>query len=252
MSDTLLEARGIRKRFGEFVALAGVDLDVRAGEIHALIGPNGAGKSTFFGVVSGELRASAGGVRFAGRDVSGLAAWQRTRLGMARAFQIARVFGTFTVAQNVRAAVLAGERRSWVFYVPEHGAGGDAEARRLLDETGLASLADARAEDLSHGDRKRLEIAMALALRPTLLMLDEPTAGMSPLETEATIELVRAVWRERGCGVLLTEHDMQVVFELAHRITVLHRGEVLRSGDPASIARDPAVLDVYLGRGVTP
>ncbi len=251
MNDVLLETRGVRKLFGEFVALKGVDLDVRAGEIHALIGPNGAGKSTYFGVVSGELRPNAGTVRFAGRAIGALPAWERTRLGIARAFQIARVFATFTVEENVRAAVLAGEQQSWIFYRSTRAAGGGPATATLLAETGLASLAASRAADLSHGDRKRLEIAMALALRPRLLMLDEPTAGMSPPETEATIELIRAVWHQRGCGVLLTEHDMQVVFQLAHRITVLHHGEVLRSGDPDAIAHDPAVLDVYLGRGLT-
>ncbi len=248
MNERGLEARGVSKRFGDFQALAGVDLDVRRGEIHALIGPNGAGKTTFFGVVSGELRATAGSVHFAGRVLGDMPAWRRTRLGMARAFQIARVFPTFTVEENVRAAVLAGTRRSWLFYIPESRAGATDEARDLLRETGLEPLATHRAGELSHGDRKRLEITMALALRPTLLLLDEPTAGMSAFDTAATVRLVREVWERRGCSILLTEHDMPVVFELAHRITVLDHGRVLKSGDPETIAKDQAVREVYLGK----
>ena len=245
-----LEARGITKRFGEFLALEAVDLDVSEGEIHALIGPNGAGKTTFFGVVSGELRATAGAVRFAGRELGTMPAWRRTRLGMARAFQIARVFPTFTVEENVRAAVIAGRRRSWIIHLPESRAGGDAETNELLRETELDRLAAHRAGDLSHGDRKRLEITMALALRPTLLLLDEPTAGMSAFDSAATVRLVRSVWERRGCSVLLTEHDMPVVFELAHRITVLDHGRVLRSGVPDEIAHDDAVREVYLGKAL--
>ncbi|MDP9266140.1 MAG: ABC transporter ATP-binding protein [Chloroflexota bacterium] len=243
-----LEARGVTKRFGEFRALEDVDLDVAAGEIHALIGPNGAGKTTFFGVVSGELRATAGSVRFAGRELGGMPAWRRTRLGMARAFQIARVFPTFTVEENVRCAVLAGRRRSWLIHLPESRAGADPETREFLRETDLERLAPNFAGELSHGDRKRLEIAMALALRPSLLLLDEPTAGMSAFDSAATVRLIRDVWQRHSCSVLLTEHDMPVVFELAHRITVLDHGRVLRIGAPQDIARDPAVREVYLGK----
>ena len=245
-----LEARGITKRFGDFQALEAVDLDVGQREIHALIGPNGAGKTTFFGVVSGELRATAGVVRFAGRDLGVMPAGRRTRLGRARAFQIARVFPPFTVEENVRAAVLAGTGRSWLIHVPEGRAGADDETRELLRETELVPLAPHRAGDLSHGDRKRLEIAMALALRPTLLLLDEPTAGMSAFDSAATVRLIREVWQRRGCSVLLTEHDMPVVFELAHRITVLDHGRVLRTGKPMDIARDEAVREVYLGKAL--
>jgi len=249
-TNAALAVRGVTKVFGEFRALSDVNLEVRPGEIHALIGANGAGKTTFFGVLSGELRATAGTVSFAGRDVTRLPAWRRTRLGMARAFQIARVFPSFTVEGNVRGAVLAGLGHSWRFYLPQSRAGGVEETGALLRETGIERLAAHRAGDLSHGDRKRLEIAMALALRPTLLLLDEPTAGMSAFETAATVHLIRSLWEERHCSVLLTEHDMPVVFELAHRITVLDHGRVLRTGEPDAIARDAAVREVYLGRGL--
>lgn len=250
MSDVLLEASGVSKWYGSFRALQDVDLTVHAGEIHAIIGPNGAGKTTFFAVVSGELRPTRGTIRFAGRDVTRTPAWQRTRSGMVRSFQIVRVFPSFSVRDNVHAAVLAGMRRTWLFYLDERRAGGDHETARLLEESRLESLAGARASELSQGDRKRLEMAMALALSPRLLLLDEPTAGMSPAETLQTVELVRSIWRRHGCSILLTEHDMSVIFELASRITVFHQGHVLVSGEPETIARDPRVLEVYLGQGL--
>lgn len=250
MSRAILEAVGVSRLYGSFRALEGVDLSVDEGEIHAVIGPNGAGKTTLFAVISGELRASTGTVRFDGRDVTRMPAWQRTRRGMVRSFQIVRVFPTFTVRENVHAAVLAGRRRTWLFYVDERRAGGHAETDRLLEESRLAPFAEARASQLSQGDRKRLEMAMALALDPRLLLLDEPTAGMSPAETAETVELVRDLWRRHGCAVLLTEHDMSVIFGLASRITVLHQGRVLVSGEPDAIASDPRVLEVYLGQGL--
>jgi branched-chain amino acid transport system ATP-binding protein len=243
----ILEVRGLTKQYGDFVALRDVDLTVEADRIQALIGPNGAGKTTLFGVVSGELRPTRGTVRFDGRDVTRLSAWRRTRAGMVRSFQVVRIFPTFSVAENVAAAVAANEGRSWVFFRPEGPVHADPRVTSLLEDAGLAELALDNAAALSQGDRKRLEIAMALALDPRLLLLDEPTAGMSPVETFATVRLIRRLWEERGCAVLLTEHDMSVVFDLAHVITVLHRGEILRSGDPESISRDPEVLEVYLG-----
>ena len=247
MTDRVLDARGLTKRYDEFLALSDVDLDLADGEVHALIGPNGAGKTTLFGILAGDLHATKGTVAYRGEDITRLPAWRRTRLGMVRSFQIARVFASFTVEENVRSAVLAASRKSWIFFRSERSVGAGSLTDELLTETGLAGLRDVRATALSQGDRKRLEIAMALALEPRVLLLDEPTAGMSPVETHATVRLVRQLWQDRGCAVLITEHDMSVVFELAQRITVLHRGEVLRSGEPAAIAEDPAVREVYLG-----
>lgn len=252
MSRLILEAIGVTKLYGTFRALDGVSLTADEGEIHAVIGPNGAGKTTLFAVISGELRQTAGRVRFDSQDVTRLPAWQRTRRGMVRSFQIVRIFPTFTVRENVHAAVLAGSGRTWVFYLDERRAGGDAETERLLEESRLGPLAGQRASELSQGDRKRLEMAMALALDPRLLLLDEPTAGMSPAETFETVALIRELWRRHGCAILLTEHDMSVIFELATRITVLHQGRVLVSGEPDAIANDPRVLEVYLGRGLEP
>lgn len=249
MTDLILDARGLTKRYDQFVALKDVELSLGAHEIHALIGPNGAGKSTAFGILAGDLRATAGNVAYRGRDITRMAAWRRTRLGIARSFQIARVFTRFTVEENVRAAVLAARRRTWIFFRPEGSIETGPQTEQLLGEAGLAPLRGVLASGLSQGDRKRLEIAMALALEPEVLLLDEPTAGMSPVETTATVRLIRRLWEERGCAVLITEHDMSVVFELAQRITVLHRGQVLRSGSPEAISADPTVREVYLGSG---
>ena len=249
MTSPLLDVQGVSKHYDGFVALREVDLTVGDGEIHALIGPNGAGKSTFFGVISGELQPTQGAVRFAGADITKLPAWKRTKLGMVRSFQIVRVFQSFTVEENLRAAVLAGEERTWIFFRSERAVGAEQATRILLEELQLVEIATMKATALSQGDRKRLEIGMALALEPRILLLDEPTAGMSPVETVSTVRLIRQLWQERGCAVLITEHDMSVVFELAQRITVLHRGEVLRSGEPSAISGDPAVREVYLGMG---
>lgn len=243
----LLVAKAVTKDFGGFLALQEADMTVPRGGICALIGPNGAGKSTLFGIVAGSVRPTAGRIVFDGRDVTRLPAWRRARMGMSRAFQVARFFPTFTVVENVRGAVLARRRDSWRFYLGEDSAPVAAEVSRVLDMTALTRIQDTVAAHLSQGDRKRLELAMAVALRPKLLLLDEPTAGMSPAETAATIELVRDLWREAGCTVLLTEHNMSVVFGLAQRITVLNLGRIIAEGTPEEISRDERVVDAYLG-----
>ena len=246
-AEPLLLARTVTKSFSGFLALRDTTLAVPAGSICALIGPNGAGKSTLFGVIAGSVRPTAGRVRFAGRDVTGMPAWKRARMGMSRAFQVARFFPSFTVAENIRGAVLAQRRESWQFFRSERSAAVAADVEASLAGAGLEHLRDVLAAHLSQGDRKRLELTMATALKPTLLLLDEPTAGMSPSETAATIDLIRWLWRERECTVLLTEHDMAVVFDLAQRITVLNLGQVIAEGPPDQIGRDQRVIDAYLG-----
>jgi branched-chain amino acid transport system ATP-binding protein len=171
-------------------------------------------------------------------------------MGMSRAFQVARFFRTFTVAENIRGAVLAQRGESWRFYRSESSKQVASDVDASLDVAGLSHLRDVRAAHLSQGDRKRLELTMATAMRPKLLLLDEPTAGMSPAETAATIDLIRWLWREQQCTVLLTEHDMAVVFDLAERITVLNLGEVIAEGTPDEISRDQHVIDAYLGEPV--
>jgi branched-chain amino acid transport system ATP-binding protein len=237
------------KTFGGVRALDGVSIDIAPGEIHAVIGPNGAGKSTLFGVLAGEHRPDRGTVTLGERDVTSVSAHARVRLGLARAFQVARIFPTFTVRQNIDAALIAADGTSAKFWRGR-------SARRLAQETDaqlermrLGAVAGQVARELSQGDRKRLEIAMALTLRPSVLLLDEPTAGMSPQETDATVDLVRRIHEEEQLTVLLTEHDMKVVFDLAQTLTVLHYGAVLCSGEPSDIRGRADVVEVYLGQG---
>jgi branched-chain amino acid transport system ATP-binding protein len=242
-----VEVRNVVKRFAGNIALDGVELSVPAGQVHAVIGPNGAGKSTLFGVIAGEHRPDRGTVCVAGRDVTSMSAHRRVKAGVARAFQVARVFPEMTVEENVTIAVVAMHNTSRVFW-SGHGL---RRARRpvaeALDEMRLGDLRSRQARALSQGDRKRLEIAMALVLKPKLLLLDEPTAGMSPDETAATVKLVQELWTRTGLTVLLTEHDMHVVFDLAQQLTVLNRGSVLCAGDPEIVRERDDVREIYLG-----
>lgn len=245
-SGPLLEARGITKGYGRIAVLQDVDITIGAHDAHVVIGPNGAGKTTLFKTLSGEIFPSAGTVRFDGADVTRVPSWKRTRMGFGRTFQVARVFGEMTVRENMLVAVesAAGGTGRWSLAAPL--AREDA-IRALLDDVGLAAQRDARAGALAYGDRKRLELGMTLALEPRLLLLDEPTAGMSQADRHASVELVARVTRERGIALLLTEHDMDVVFGLATRLTVLHYGRVIASGDPQAVRADPKVREVYLG-----
>jgi branched-chain amino acid transport system ATP-binding protein len=243
----LLVASRVTKRFGGFTALSDASLTVPRGHLWALIGPNGAGKSTLFGIIAGSVRPTAGKVIFDDRDVTRVPGWRRARLGMSRAFQVARFFPSFTVAENLRSAVLAQRTETWKFYRSERSRAVAREVDEQLDLASLSHLRDVQAAHLSQGDRKRLELTMATAMRPKLLLLDEPTAGMSPVETASTIALIRDLWQHHECTILLTEHDMSVVFDLAETISVLNRGEIIAEGPPDVIGRDPRVIDAYLG-----
>lgn len=251
MSTTLLEARGIFKDYGRIKVLKNVDLDLSEGERHVVIGPNGAGKTTLFKVLSGEALPSAGTIRLAGGDVTRQPGFLRARSGIGRSFQVARVFLDMTALDNVAVAVEAREasqgKRSGFLRL---SAAPDIvdEADALLADLGLAAARDTQGGTLSHGDRKRLELAMNLALRPKLLMLDEPTAGMSPTDRQAAVNLIDRVVRENGLSLLLTEHDMGVVFQLGTRLSVLHYGEVVVSGAPEEVRGNPLVREIYLGR----
>lgn len=238
----------VTMRYGAHVALDDVSVDFRPGEIHAVIGPNGAGKSTLFGVVAGELRPQEGRVIVAERDVTGWPGHTRTRLGMARAFQVARIFSGLSVLDNIRVAALARGGESGVFWRRSPSVEAERMARWALETLGLESVAAQPARALSQGDKKRLELAMAMALRPSILLLDEPTAGMSQEETGRTVEVLRELWRAEHLTVVLTEHDMNVVFDLAHRVTVLAQGRVLSTGSPDEVRGREDVVEVYLGR----
>ncbi len=244
---TLARLSGVWKEYDGNWALRDVSMTITEGRVHALIGPNGAGKSTLFGVISGEHRISRGTVELLGGAARGSPA-RRVRKGLARGFQVARVFPGMTVRENVLAAVAAAGRESAVAWRPAYSVKVRREAADLIASGGLAPLQDILAGTLAQGDRKRLEIAMALSSDPRLLLLDEPTAGMSQEETDQTVELVRSLYPEHRTTVLISEHDMQVVFALADEVTVLHQGAVLCSGDPDTVRADQRVIAAYLGQ----
>jgi branched-chain amino acid transport system ATP-binding protein len=242
----VLEVRGLRKAFGGFQAVAGVDLAVRQGETAAIIGPNGAGKTTFFNLITGHLRPDAGAVLFEGRDITGRPPHQICRLGLGRSFQRTNIFPRLTVFQNVQAAFIAHRGRGRDLWTRVEALYRE-ETEQVLASIGLLPRSGEVSGFLSHGAQKQLELALALASEPRLLLLDEPTAGMSATETRETIDLVSRIARERGLTLLFTEHDMEVVFSIAGRIAVLHQGRIIAEGGPAAVRADAEVRRVYLG-----
>ena len=247
---TVLAVDGLRKSFGGVSALGGVSFAVAAGEMLALIGPNGAGKSTCFNMVGGQLQPDAGSVRLGGRDITGLRPRTVCRLGVGRTFQITATFASMTVRENVQVALMAHARMTHRWWVPAHHIE-ETAADALLGQVGLTSQAGRATGVLAYGDLKRLELAVALAAVPQLLLMDEPTAGMAPRERVALMQLVRRIATERGLAVLFTEHDMDVVFGVADRITVMARGELIATGDGEAIRANPQVRAIYLGTGAT-
>jgi branched-chain amino acid transport system ATP-binding protein len=244
-----LEVKGVGKRFGNLQAVRDVSLSVASGELHAIIGPNGAGKTTFFNLISGMAAPSSGRILFEGQDITGLPASKRVTLGIARTFQVTEIFPELTAFENVRIAaeVTAGHRlRAWMR--PAETLAVRQEVHEALELTGLAGKAHRLVGELSHGDQRAAEIAIALALRPRLLLLDEPTAGMGEQETYEIAQLIGRLHRERQYTIVLIEHDMRVVFHLADRVTVLDQGSLLAQGTPQEIAANDAVQTAYLGK----
>ncbi|HEV8584146.1 MAG TPA: ABC transporter ATP-binding protein [Methylomirabilota bacterium] len=242
----VLEVHDVRRAFGGVRAVDGVSFALARGEIRALIGPNGAGKSTFFNILTGQLRADGGVVSWRGRPIGGLPPHAIWRLGISRTFQITATFATLTVLENVQVARLSHVGRSRALLAA--AAALEVErARALLAQVGLAEHAGRPAAVLAYGDLKKLELAIALANDPALLLLDEPTAGMAPGERGALMALTARIARERGLTVLFTEHDMDVVFAVAERIMVLHQGRVIAEGTPDAVRADRQVQAVYLG-----
>jgi branched-chain amino acid transport system ATP-binding protein len=242
----MLEVSGLRKAFGGFVATQDVGLTVARGEIAAVIGPNGAGKSTLFNLITGHIRPDAGRVVLDGRDITGAAPHLICRLGMGRSFQRANIFPKLTVFENVQAAVIAHRGAATNLW----SASADvfrAETEALLDSLGLLPQAQAIGGTLSYGNQKQLELGIALAAEPKILLLDEPTAGMSAIETGETIKLIQRIAAERELTLLFTEHDMEVVFAISHKIAVLHQGRIIAVGPPREVRDDPEVRRVYLG-----
>jgi branched-chain amino acid transport system ATP-binding protein len=243
----ILEVDGLCKRFGALAALTRVSFAVAAGQVFSVIGPNGAGKSTLFNVVAGHYTPDAGRVRFAGADVTGVPPEQLNRRGLAKTFQITNVFPEISVEDNVRVAAQSRAPESGRLASLWRRAEVSHVTQPLLEAFGLARRREALARDLSHGEQRYLEICLALATAPTLLLLDEPTAGMTPGETREATTLIRTIARERGLTLLLIEHDMSVVMGISDRVAVLHFGEKIAEGTPEQIRNDPRVIDAYLG-----
>jgi ABC-type branched-subunit amino acid transport system ATPase component len=243
---TALRVQALARAFGGVRAVDGVSFVLTAGSVTALIGPNGAGKSTLFNLIDGQLAPDAGSIEFEGRSLVGLPTVARTRAGIGRTFQVAQTFASMTALQNAQLALLAADGRALGLGARLDGREVDA-ARALLAQVGLAARADAPAAALAYGDLKRLELALALAASPRLLLMDEPTAGMAPGERTALMALVTELARARRTTVLFTEHSMDVVFGFAERVLVLSRGRLIAEGAPDAVRADAAVQAVYLG-----
>jgi branched-chain amino acid transport system ATP-binding protein len=242
----VLDVRNVAKSFGGFQAVGGVSLAVAPGSISAIIGPNGAGKTTLFNLITGHLRPDTGQVVFKGRDVTGIAPHDLCRLGMGRSFQRTNIFPRLTVFENVQAAYVSHRGRGWSLFGSVDRLYRD-ETEGILRAVGLHDRAHEESRFLSHGGQKQLELGIALALEPEILLLDEPTAGMSAGETRESIALIERLAHERRLTLLFTEHDMEVVFSISQHIIVLHQGRIIADGVPEEVRRDPQVRRVYLG-----
>src|SRR5262247_105584 len=242
----MLEVRGVSKRFDGFTAVDAVNFSIGRREIAAVIGPNGAGKSTFFNLITGHLKPDTGRVVLKGHDITGAAPHRICLMGMGRSFQRTNIFPKLTVFENVQAAFITHRRRGSNFWsLSDSLYRGETEA--LLGSLGLADQADATSAVLSHGNQKQVELGIALACDPEILLLDEPTAGMSAAETRDTIRLLERIAAERSLTLLFTEHDMEVVFSIAQKIAVLHQGRLIAQGNPETVQRNADVRRVYLG-----
>jgi branched-chain amino acid transport system ATP-binding protein len=244
----VLAARGLVKEFRGFRAVDGVDLDVTEGSVHALVGPNGAGKTTLFNLLTGFITPTAGRIEVAGKDVTGLPPEKVARLGVARSFQITSLFANLTAREHVELALQSGTGLGWRFWRSDRLTQRYRDAAMaLLDEVGLAQVAESTADSLAYGRKRALELAIALALHPTVLLLDEPTAGMGMEDIDRTVELVARV--RAGRTVVMVEHNMSVVGRLADRVTVLRAGQVLTEGPYETVRCDERVISAYLGAG---
>jgi len=244
----MLKVEAVDKSFGDFMAVCQANLSVDKGELVAVIGPNGAGKTTLFNLITGQLWPDRGRIIFKDEDISGLPAYEICKKGIARSFQIVNIFPRLTVFGNVQVAVLSQRRRSNTLFSPAQNLAVE-ETKSILESVGLSDKVTNIAGSLSHGDQKILEIAIALGNEPELLILDEPTAGMSPEETAATLGLIKNLAGSRGLTILFCEHDMDVVFSIAQSIMVMHQGQTLIQGKPQEVRENREVQEAYLGGG---
>jgi branched-chain amino acid transport system ATP-binding protein len=244
----MLTVQNLKKSFDGFVATNGVSFTIHKGELVSIIGPNGAGKTTLFNLITGHIPLDEGTVKFKGIDITHMAPYRICRLGMGRSFQRTNIFPRLTVFQNIQAALLAHKGKSLTFFKPVESFFRE-ETQEILERVGLKDYQETTGGSLSYGFQKQIELGIALASEPELLLLDEPTAGMSAQETHQTIDLIGKITRERGLTLLFTEHDMEVVFSISQRIMVLHQGRLIAEGAPEEIRRNPEVQKVYLGEG---
>ena len=248
-TDYAFRTESLARHFAAFRAVNDITIEIPAGGVRAIIGPNGAGKTTFFNLISGLLPPTHGRIWFEDQDITALPAYQRARLGIARSFQITNIFGKLTVRENVRLAVQAVYDGKANFFMPALRMGNGnvfARTEEILSDVGLFEMQDARAENLSHGDQRRLEIGLVLAVEPKVLLLDEPLAGMSPAETHATVELIKRI-AQGGRTILLVEHDIDTVLAISDTITVMQTGGILAVGTPQEIRANESVRRAYLG-----
>jgi branched-chain amino acid transport system ATP-binding protein len=243
---SFLQTQAITKEFGKLRAVHEVSLEIKKGDIHAIIGPNGAGKSTYFNLVTGYHRATSGKVLFKGREITHLPAHRRCTMGITRSFQITSIYPKLSVFESVLMALLS-HRKATLNFFSSAKKFFNQDVWRILEDVGLGDQANVLGDSISHGDKKRLELAITLGTEPDLLLLDEPTCGMSPEETESTMGLINKLSRERGITILFTEHDMSVVFGIAKRISVLHQGTLIADGTPQEVRDSEEVQKVYLG-----
>ena len=242
----MLQVEGLKKSFDDFLAVNGANLTVGQGEIVAVIGPNGAGKTTLFNLITGALKRDRGRIIFKGEEISELPPYDICKKGISRSYQIVNIFPRLTVFENVQVAVLSYQRRSFNLFRPAQSLA-VKETRSILDSMGLFGKEKSIAGSLSHGDQKILEIAIALGNEPELLILDEPTAGMSPEETQATMELVKRLGNQRGLTILFCEHDMDIVFSIAQSIMVMGHGQTIIQGNLEEVRSNKEVQEAYLG-----
>ena len=242
----MLQVEGVIKSFDEFMAVNGANLTVKKGEIVAVIGPNGAGKTTLFNLITGALKRDGGRIIFKGEDIGELPPYEICKKGITRSYQIVNIFTRLTVFENAQVAVLSHQRRSSNLFRPAQSIA-VKETRSILESVGLSNKEKSIAGSLSHGDQKILEIAIALGNEPELLILDEPTAGMSPEETQATMELVKRLARMRGLTILFCEHDMDIVFSIAQSIMVMRHGQTIIQGNLEEVRSNKEVQEAYLG-----